>query len=70
MNNSLMKKNYLRTDSIFVKCLSIIATIFVAFSLISQQPFAKVYNLNIAIKNKNDVNTKTAGYSFCPVVQK
>jgi len=70
MNNSIRKKNYLRTDSIFVKYLSIIATIFVSFSLISQQPDAEEYKLNIAIKNKNDVNTKTSVYSFCPVIQK
>ncbi len=67
MHNSIKKKNYLRTNSIFVKYLSIIATMFVSFSLISQQPYAEAYKLNIAIKNKNDVNTKTAVYSFCPV---
>lgn len=65
-----MKKNYLRTDSIFVKCLSILATILVSFSLISQEPYAKVYNLNIALKNKNDVNTKTSVYSFFHVIKK
>ena len=69
MNNSIRKKNYLRTDSIFVKYLSIIMTIFVSFSLISQQSYAQEYNLNIAIK-KNDVSTKTAVYSFCSVIQK
>ncbi len=70
MHNSIKKKNYLRTNSIFVKYLSIISSIFVSFSLISQQPYAEAYKLNIAIKNKNDVNTKTAVYSFCPVIQK
>jgi hypothetical protein len=70
MHNSIKKKNYLRTNSIFVKYLSIISSIFVSFSLISQQPYAEEYKLNIAIKNKNDVNTKTAVYSFCPVIQK
>jgi len=70
MNNSIKKKNYLRTNSIFVKYLSTIATLFVSFSLISQQSYAEEYKLNIAIKNKNDVNTKTAVYSFCPVIQK
>jgi len=70
MNNSIKKKNYLRTNSIFVKYLSTIATLFVSFSLISQQPYGEEYKLNIAIKNKNDVNTKTAVYSFCPVIQK
>jgi|RhiMetdeSRZDD1v2_1073273.scaffolds.fasta_scaffold1522944_2 hypothetical protein len=70
MNNSIRKKNYLKTNSIFVKYLSIITTIFVSFSLISQQPYAEEYKLNIAFKNKNDVSTKTAVYSFCPVIQK
>jgi hypothetical protein len=60
MNNSIWKKNYRRTNSIFVKNLSIITTVFVSFSLISQQLYAKEYKLNIAFKNKNDVNTKTA----------
>ena len=70
MYNSIKKKNYGRTNSIFVKYLSIISSIFVSFSLISQQPYAEEYKLNIAIKNKIDVNTKTAVYSFCPVIQK
>jgi hypothetical protein len=35
-----------------------IATIFVSFSLISQQPYAEDYKLNIAIKNEDEVNTK------------
>ena len=70
MNNSIQKKNYLRTHSIFVKYLSIITTTLVSFSLISQQPYTEEHKLNIAIKNKNDVNTKTAVYSFCPVIQK
>ena len=70
MHNSIKKKNYLRTNSIFVKYLSIIMTIFVSFSLISRQPYAEEYKLNTAIKNKNDVNTKTAVYSFCPNIQK
>jgi hypothetical protein len=60
MNNTIKKKNYLRLNSIFVKYLSMIATIFVSFSLISQQPYAEDYKLNIAIKNEDDVNTKTA----------
>ena len=70
MNNSIRKKNYLRTNSIFVKYSSIITTIFVSFFLISQQPYAEEYKLNIAIKNKNDISSKTAVYSFCPVIQK
>jgi hypothetical protein len=70
MNNSIKKKNYLRTNSIFVKYLSRITTIFLSFSLISSQPYAEEYNLNIDIKNKNDISTKTAVYSFCPVIQK
>jgi hypothetical protein len=70
MTNSIKKKNYLRTNSIFVKYLSRITTIFLSFSLISSQPYAEEYNLNIDIKNKNDINTKTAVYSFCPVIQK
>jgi hypothetical protein len=60
MNNTIKKKNYLRLNSIFVKYLSMIATIFVSFSLVSQQPYAEDYKLNIAIKNEDDVNTKTA----------
>ena len=70
MYNSIKKKNYVRTNSIFVKYLSIILSIFVSFSLISRQPYAEEYKLNTAIKNKNDVNTKTAVYSFCPIIQK
>ena len=70
MTNSIKKKNYLRTNSILVKYLSIIRTIFASFSLISQQPYAEEYKLNIAIKTKYDINTKTAVYSFCPVIQK
>ncbi len=60
MNNAIKNKSYLRLNSTFVKYLSMIATIFVSFSLISQQPYAEDYKLNIAIKNKDDVNTKTA----------
>ena len=70
MYNSIKKKNYVRTKSIFVKYLSIISSIFIFFSLISRQPYAEEYKLNTAFKNKNDVNTKTAVYSFCPIIQK
>jgi uncharacterized membrane protein len=38
--------------------LSIVATIFVSFSLIFQQSYAEDYKLNIAIKNEDEVNTK------------
>ena len=67
MYNSIKKKNYVRTSSIFVKSLSIILSIFVSFSLISRQHYAEEYKPNTSIKNKNDVNTKTAVYSFCPI---
>ena len=70
MYNSIKKKNYVNTSSIFVKYLSRIWSIFVSFSLISRQPYAEEYKLNTAIKNENDVNTKTAVYSFCPIIQK
>jgi hypothetical protein len=70
MYNSIKKKNYVRTSSIFVKYLSRILSIFVSFSLISRQPYAEEYKLNTPIKNENDVNTKTAVYSFCPIIQK
>ena len=63
MTNLIQKKNYLRTNSIFVKYLSIIMTIFVSFSLIYQQSYAQEDKLNISIK-KNDVSTKTAVYRF------
>jgi hypothetical protein len=35
------------------------AIVFVSFSLISQQTYAEDYKLNIAIKNEDEVNTKT-----------
>jgi hypothetical protein len=38
--------------------LSIVATIFVSFSLISQQSYAEDYKLNIDIQNKDNVDTK------------
>ena len=59
MNNIIKNKNYLRLNPTFVISLSMIATVFVSFSLIFQQSYAEDYKLNIAIKNEDDVNTKT-----------
>ena len=59
MNNIIKNKNYLRLNPTFVISLSMIATVFVSFSLIFQQSYAEDYKLNIVIKNEDDVNTKT-----------
>src|SRR6185503_13190908 len=59
MNNVDKNKNYLRLDPTFITYLSLIATIFVSFSFIFQQSYAEDYRLNIAIKNEDEVNTKT-----------
>ncbi len=59
MNNVDKNKNYLRLDPTFITYLSLIATIFVSFSFIFQQSYSEDYKLNIAIKNEDDVNTKT-----------
>ena len=59
MNNVDMNKNFLRLDPTSITYLSLIATIFVSLFFIFQQSYAEDYKLNIAIKNEEDVNTKT-----------
>jgi hypothetical protein len=59
MNNKENTKNTIGINPFFVISLSIVATIFVSFSLIFQQSYAEDYKLNIAIKNEDEVNTKT-----------
>ena len=54
---AIKNKNYARLYPAFIS-LSIVATIFVSFSLIFQQSYAEDYKLNIAIKNEDEVNTK------------
>ena len=39
--------------------LSIVATIFVSFSLMPQQSYEEDYKLNILITNQDEINTKT-----------
>lgn len=57
MSTEIKNKNYARLYPAFIS-LSIVATILVSFSLIFQQSHAEDYNLNIAIKNEDEVNTK------------
>jgi hypothetical protein len=57
MSTAIKNKNYARVYPVFIS-LSIVATIFVSFSLIFQQSYAEEYKLNIAIKNEDEVNTK------------
>ena len=57
MSTVIKNKNYVRLYPAFIS-LSIVATIFVSFSLIFQQLYAEDYKLNIAIKNEDEVNTK------------
>ena len=57
MSTAIKKQNYARLSPAFVS-LSIVATIFVSFSLIFQQSYAEDYKLNISIKNEDEVNTK------------
>ena len=57
MSTAIKNKNYARVYPAFIS-LSIVATIFVSFSLIFQQLYAEDYKLNIAIKNEDEVNTK------------
>ena len=58
-NKGKNTKNTIGINPFFVISLSIVATIFVSFSLIFQQSYAEDYKLNIAIKNEDEVNTKT-----------
>jgi len=59
MSTAIKNTNYARPrlSPVFIS-LSIVATIFVSFSLIFQQSYAEEYKLNIAIKNEDEVNTK------------
>ncbi len=58
MNNTGKNNKNTSGDNSFILSLSIVATIFVSFSLISQQSYAEDYKLNIAIKNEDEINTK------------
>ena len=55
---ALKKQNHARLFPAFMISLSIVATIFVSFSLIFQQSYAEDYKLNIDIKNQDEVNTE------------
>ena len=59
MSTAIKNTNYARPrlSPVFIS-LSIVATIFVSFSLIFQQSYAEEYKLNIAIKNEDEINTK------------
>jgi hypothetical protein len=57
MSTAIKKQNYARLSPAFVS-LSIVATIFVSFSLIFQQSYAEDYKLNIDIQNEDEVNTE------------
>ena len=57
MSIAIKKQNYARLSPAFVS-LSIVATIFVSFSLIFQQSYAEDYKLNIDIQNEDEVNTE------------
>ena len=57
MSTAIKKQNYARLSPAFIS-LSIVATIFVSFSLIFQQSYAEDYKLNVDIKNEDEVNTK------------
>lgn len=56
-NKGKTNKNTIGTYP-FLVSLSIVATIFVSFSLISQQSYAEDYKLNIDIQNKDNADTK------------
>jgi hypothetical protein len=58
MSTAIKNKSYTRLYPAFITSISIIATIFVSFSLIFQQSYAEDYKLDIAIKNEDQVNTK------------
>ena len=57
MSIAIKNKNYARLYSASIS-LSIVATIFVSFSLIFQQSYAEDYKLNVDIKNEDEINTK------------
>jgi hypothetical protein len=59
MDNIIKDKNCLRINVTFIISLSMIATLFVSPSLISQKSFAEDYKLDISIKNEENVDTKT-----------
>jgi hypothetical protein len=58
MSTAIKKQNNERLSPPFIISLSIVATIFVSFSLIFQQSYAEDYKLNIDIKNEDEVNTE------------
>jgi hypothetical protein len=57
MNTPIKNTNYARPSPVLIS-LSIVAIIFVSFSLIFQQSYAEDYKLNIVIKNDDEINTK------------
>jgi hypothetical protein len=58
MNNIEKTNNNPLGLNALVISLSIVATIFVSFPLISQQSYAEDYKLNIDIQNKDNADTK------------
>jgi hypothetical protein len=58
MSTAIQKQNHVRLSPAFMISLSIVATIFVSFSLIFQQSYAEDYKLNIDIKNEDEINTR------------
>jgi cell division protein FtsL len=58
MSTAIQKQNHSRLSPAFMISLSIVATIFVSFSLIFQQSYAEDYKLNIDIKNEDEANTE------------
>jgi predicted RNA-binding protein with RPS1 domain len=57
-NKEKNNKNTIGLNPFLVISLSIVATVFVSFSLIFQQAYAEDYKVNIAIQNEDEVNTK------------
>ena len=57
MSTAIKNKNYAKLYPTFIS-LSIVATIFVSFSLIFQQSYAEDYKLNVDIINEDEINTK------------
>jgi hypothetical protein len=58
MSTAIQKQNHARLSPAFMISLSIVATIFVSFSLIFQQSYAEDYKLNIDIKNEDEAKTE------------
>ncbi|MDF2737260.1 MAG: hypothetical protein K0S93_1117 [Nitrososphaeraceae archaeon] len=58
MSTAIKTQNHERLSPAFMISLSIVATIFVSFSLIFQQSYAEDYKLNIDIKNEDEANTE------------